>query len=256
MSYIVVLGEFEAVMKIKDVLKTKLNFKFDWGNKVWYRECLEDKFQVWQKAVEEGNAGISACWVDSLSKVQGLKLAVYEMEQESKPAPEVKPHEHDGMVFEMSAWFAKRIKEEKGTAYAFRNFKVLKVVRETQKAFQIDGEFFSGIASTCGVCGRELTNDISRATGIGPVCAVKIGLSRPTMESAKQTVRDMEAMSKAQGVFQGIWVPKSQVKQIIDPKHVVLKNVAQEATFEIETDEDQDEIENQKESMDRKTGRI
>lgn len=247
MSYIVVLGKFEDVIKVKDILKSKFQFKFDWGNKVWFRECLQDKFPFWQKAIEEdGRHNITCCWVESLSKVESLRLAIYEMEQEMKPAvPEVAPsHAYDGMVFEVKRWIANKIKEEQNTAFLFRNFRVLKVKRETAKAFQIDAEFFSGIASTCGICGAELSNDISRATGIGPICAGRMGLDRPSMKNAKEIVAQMEAVSKAQGTFKDVWIPKSQIKYITDPKNVVHndKNLPEdEAQIVIETDEDQGE---------------
>jgi hypothetical protein len=36
------------------------------------------------------------------------------------------------------------------------------------------------------------------------------------METAKEIVAQMESLSKAQGVFKDVWIPKSQIKNIIE----------------------------------------
>lgn len=36
---------------------------------------------------------------------------------------------------------------------------------------------------SCGRCGRTLTDEVSRATGIGPECAAILGIDRPSVES-------------------------------------------------------------------------
>lgn len=213
MSFIIALGN---TFPVKDELKSRLQMKFDFDHKVWYRTCLQDKFWYWQQTVESLGQGISCVWVADLSQIVQAKIVEAEVKAElPKPEIEIKPHEYDGAVFEMKAWYAKAFQEKQNTAYAFRNLKILKVKRETAKAIQVDAEFFSGIACSCGVCGKALTNDISRATGIGPICAGKIGLPRPTMETAKEIVAQLESLSKAQGEFHDIWIPKSQIRQII-----------------------------------------
>lgn len=185
---------------------------------VWYKEILSDKYWYWQQAVEGFGAGISAIFVKSLSDFnQAVEESVKLDRENADPNANVlESHELDGKVFEVKKWYAMKFKDDHNTQYAFRNFRILKVLKETQRAYMVDAEFFSGIASCCGVCGQQLNNDISRATGIGPICAGKIGLPRPTMAAAKEIVAELEKKSKAQGTFKGVWIPKSQIKNITD----------------------------------------
>jgi hypothetical protein len=211
MSFIIVLGNSYA---IKNELKERFRFQFDFNNKVWFKSTLQDKYWFYEQAIEALASDVNCAWVSDINNISEAKKLVREI-QDAKPKAEVAPHELDGAVLEMSSWYAKQFKENQNTQYAFRNLKINKVIRETQKALQVDAEFFSGIASTCGVCGRELNNDISRATGIGPVCAAKIGLGRPTMAKAKEVVAELEKLSAAQGEFKEVWIPRSQIKNTI-----------------------------------------
>lgn len=182
----------------------------------WYRETLSDKVSVWQSAIEQLGPGIETLFVKQFEQIGKSLVEASQMDREFKSSSdEVLPHEHDGAIFEVSKWYSMQFKENHNTQYAFRNLKILKVKAESAKAYLVDAEFFSGIASCCGVCGMQLNNDISRATGIGPVCAGKIGLPRPTMAKAKMIVAELESLSKAQGTFRDVWVPKSQIKNII-----------------------------------------
>ena len=180
---------------------------------VWYREILSDKLWYWTQTVEGFGPGVQAFYVKDLSKVGEAVQTLKEVAPVEK-RPELESHELDGAVFEVKKWYAQQFKENNNTQYAFRNLKILKVKQESAKAYLVDAEFFSGIASSCGCCGLELNNDISRATGIGPICAKKIGLPRPTMATAKEIVKQLESLSTAQGVFKDVWIPKSQIKVI------------------------------------------
>lgn len=212
MSFIVVLGNS---YEIKPELKQKLGFTFSWDHKVWYRACLQDKFEYYRMHVEALSKQVEACWVNTLEDIPKLRQAIKEEIGEEQKRKSLESHEHDGQIFEVSKWYAQRFKENNNTQYTFRNLEILKVHSETPRAYLVDAKFFSGIASSCGVCGRGLDNDTSRATGIGPICASKLGLPRPTMETAKLVVAELEKLSEAQGVFHQVWVPKSQIKSIV-----------------------------------------
>jgi hypothetical protein len=121
------------------------------------------------------------------------------------------PHKLDGKVLEVTKWYGNIVKEEFGLEVIFRNIRIKKVHRETAKAFEVDFELFGGIARCCGICGRQLDNEISKASGIGPVCATKLGFPRPTLESAKEIQKMLEEKFKQSGVIEKKWVPKSQV---------------------------------------------
>jgi len=56
------------------------------------------------------------------------------------------------------------------TDKAFRDQLLSYIERDPQRHL----EAFGKLIGHCGVCGRELTDDVSRAAGIGPVCAGKL----------------------------------------------------------------------------------
>lgn len=207
---IVVMGNS---WEIKDDLKSRFKMSFDWDNKIWYRPHVDaSTLWWWEDTIKSLSKNVDVAWVVSMGAVAEMKK-IKEIEKASPRTVEnAKAHELDGSVMEVKAWYARKFKEEHNTGYAFRNLKVLKILKETERAYQMDVEFFGGIASSCGCCGRDLDNAVSKAVGIGPICAEKIGLPRPTLETAKEILEELEKKSKAQGVFNGVWIPKSQVK--------------------------------------------
>lgn len=207
MSFCIVVGY--GSIEIKDKLKERFGFKFDWDNKVWFKPVSIDKYTFFEKAIESMNDNIDCFWVSSLSLVSDVKKEIVQKEVE------VKPHALDGSVFEVTKWYANTFKDNHGAKFAFRNIKIKKVYIETDRAYQVDAEYFGGVGRCCGICGRGLDNAISKACGIGPICAEKIGMDRPTMETAQETLKKMELISKQQGSFNKVWIPKSQIKEVL-----------------------------------------
>jgi hypothetical protein len=211
-SYIVVYGD---TFDINQKMKLQYGFKFNFEKKYWYRGILADKFWYWEQTVKTMSSKAEIAFAKDLSAFESMRQECLAMEREMKVQEPSAPHALDGAIMEVTKWYATVFKEKQNTQFAFRNLHVLKVHRETHAALLVDAEFFSGIASSCGCCGRQLDNDISRATGIGPVCAEKLGIKRPTMETAKEVVKHLESLSKAQGTFKQVWIPKSQIKNTI-----------------------------------------
>jgi hypothetical protein len=213
-SFVVVYGD---TFNFNQKMKLQYGFKFDFDRKFWYRGILADKFWYWDQTLKgmAGEAKVEVAFLKNLADFSKMKQEVQAIEKEMKALEPVPAHHLDGAIMEVTKWYAGVFKEKNNTQFAYRNLRVIKVFRETQNAYLVDAEFFSGIASACGVCGRQLDNDISRATGIGPICAEKLGMKRPTMETAKEVVKHLESMSKAQGVFTQQWIPKSQIKNTI-----------------------------------------
>jgi hypothetical protein len=211
MGVAVILGNS---IKYKNEIKNDFNFKFNWDHKVWFKECVsEETFPMLETIIEAKFKGCRIYWMATLDLINVAKEV---QREEFTPKAEAVESEYTNKILEVSKWYAGVFKENNKTEYAFRNLKISNVYRETEKALQVDATFYGGIACRCGVCGRELNNDISRATGIGPVCATKIGLPRPTMDSAKEIVKRLEEMSGAQGEFKKVWIPKSQIKEILE----------------------------------------
>lgn len=117
-----------------------------------------------------------------------------------------------GNILEIKAWIARRLQADQNLQYFFRNLEVTTVHNETPKAYQVSVKFVSRIVTSCHICGRELDTDVSRATGIGPVCADKLGIARPTLETAHKTLEAIDVLCKNLGTIGPIWLPKSQIK--------------------------------------------
>ena len=217
MGIAVVLGNS---IKHKEVLKREFNFIFNWDHKVWFKLVNDETYSPLEQIIESKCDGCRVYWIASLDHVRQVqnedKNIYLEERKASGKNEETIESEYTGKVLEVSKWYANAFKENNNAAYAFRNLKVLNVYRETMKAIQVDAEFFGGISCRCGVCGRQLDNAISQATGIGPVCAEKLGLGRPSLESAQEFVKKLQDMSKAQGVFNKVWIPKSQIREVVN----------------------------------------
>lgn len=118
-----------------------------------------------------------------------------------------------GQKFEIKTWLAKRLQKETDKEFFFRNLEVIEVQKETEKAYLMSVRFVSSIACSCHVCGRALDNEVSRATGIGPVCADRLNIPRPTLANAQETLAQIDTLCKQIGTVGPFWVPKSQIKK-------------------------------------------
>lgn len=119
-----------------------------------------------------------------------------------------------GALIEVKAWIARRLQADLNMEYFFRNLQVEAVERETTRAYQVKVSFVSKIVTSCHICGRDLDTDVSKACGIGPVCADRLGLPRPSLSTAAETLAAIDMLCKNLGTIGPIWVPKSQIKTI------------------------------------------
>lgn len=118
-----------------------------------------------------------------------------------------------GTSIEIKGWIAHRLRDDLGMPFFFRNITIVDVIKETEKAVRITAKFSSDIRNCCHFCGRDLDNDVSRATGIGPACASKHGLGRPTVEKAQETLKALTEMCAQVGTVGPFWLPKSQIME-------------------------------------------
>ena len=135
---------------------------------------------------------------------------------EQKPAAEAlwaNPTFPAGSLLKISRGIAKAIAEEKGYAYPFMNVEVVKTHKETFKAVLVTIKFSAQIGRCCGICGRGLDTEVSRATGIGPICADKIGLTRYSVAEAKTVLVELSEKLNLLGEVQ-VWLPKSKVTKM------------------------------------------
>jgi hypothetical protein len=109
-------------------------------------------------------------------------------------------------------WLAQSLAKTQKLPFFFRNLVIEEVVSESNRAIQVKVSFSSKIASVCHCCGRGLDNQISKATGIGPVCAKKyFKIERPTIDKAQEIIAKIEEEAKIAGIIGPIWIPKSQI---------------------------------------------
>lgn len=200
---------------LKYGFKTK-NIKGEW---VMVKPVLSDKFEFWKREIDKAadekglNIYIFKSDIYSEKKAVDQYLEIKEIiKEESQETMEPIDNPIKGQVVEISSWMARIIGEKTSDKITFRNIKIVEVYRETQKAYLVDLEFFSGVLRSCGFCGLPLTNDISRMTGIGPVCAENNGILRPSLENAKIVMSELDRKFKRIGVIGKVWLPKSQIK--------------------------------------------
>lgn len=114
---------------------------------------------------------------------------------------------HTGDILVVSQFAARLIAEQTGARVHYV-LEVVKVLRETAKAYQVIVKLSAARTSHCGICGITLTNPESVARGIGPICADNWGIgdaSEPLAELAKKLDQVIQATA---------CIPKKCVKQV------------------------------------------
>lgn len=161
--------------------------------------------------------------LDSLVKFDGLTARQLmsiekDMARVDLPKPQFTepPTIKVGQILELRRGWADRLKNNHGMKYFFRNLEVTKVERETDKAVLVKVVFSTKIITSCNYCGRSLDCSISKACGIGPICLKHMGIARPNLETAHETLKMIEEVVKSIGELGPVWIPKSQIKPAVE----------------------------------------
>ena len=86
------------------------------------------------------------------------------------------------------------------------------VIKETRGMYYMSLQGKAEPTSRCLVCGKTLTNPISKLYGIGPECSEKVGLIRiESEEEAKEKLKDI--MEQIDNISWTGWVIKSAIKE-------------------------------------------
>lgn len=86
------------------------------------------------------------------------------------------------------------------------------VIKETRGMYFMNLQGKAELTSKCLVCGKALTNPISKLYGIGPECSEKVGLIRiESEEEAKEKLKHI--MEQIDDISWTGWVIKSAIKE-------------------------------------------
>jgi len=116
----------------------------------------------------------------------------------------------------VSKFIAKRIAKENNLEFNPFLVTISKVLKETQKAYQVVGRMNTSDVSSCRCCGKDLTDWRSQATGVGPVCSKALNI--PYVKN-KEDVEVFKKMLKLKIEEIGdltFWIPKSQIQEGLD----------------------------------------
>lgn len=82
------------------------------------------------------------------------------------------------------------------------------IKRRSAKAVLFAGNAVVERAAACTICGRELTNRVSKVISIGPVCGEKYGVPREAFE--KMPIDQLKALLAEKTQVEA-WLPLSQI---------------------------------------------
>lgn len=224
----------------KEDLKS-LQFRYLPDNKIWVKWTDSDRDSIIKETVDQwdsvslfvtahdpfvgtcvdplnGDMNVTKCnydWRNDLTS--GARTRLQSLYQKPKKKSITK-HAWNGKRAELNKYAARSVQSkvnetlDEPIEYLYRNIRITEVIKETAKAVMINFEFFGGIARSCHVCGAALDTEVSRSCGIGPVCARRMGLPRPTKDNATIVLAQIEERVGQIGEIGPVWVPKSCIE--------------------------------------------
>ncbi len=108
---------------------------------------------------------------------------------------------------------AKRVAEENDLEFKPFLLTITKVLRETDKAYQVVGKMNTSDVSSCRCCGKDLTDWRSQATGVGPVCSKALGIPYVKKEEDVVVYKKLLKLKIDKIGDLTFWLAKSQIKE-------------------------------------------
>ena len=105
----------------------------------------------------------------------------------------------------------RQIKEEKELDFLPIQIDVSHVIGVSRKAVHLRGKLSTVVGSVCRCCGRKLTDELSKLTGMGKTCAknTKVPYVKNTND-LERFMNDLHPRVNEIGEFD-FWIPKSQI---------------------------------------------
>ena len=113
----------------------------------------------------------------------------------------------------ISKFIAKRVAEENDLEFKPFLLTITKVLRETDKAYQVVGKMNTSDVSSCRCCGKDLTDWRSQATGVGPVCSKALGIPYVKKEEDVVVYKKLLKLKIDKIGDLTFWLAKSQIKE-------------------------------------------
>ncbi len=130
--------------------------------------------------------------------------------EQSKPVSEEK---EVNVNLKISKFIAKRISEDNNLVFKPFLVTITKVLRTTNKAYQVVGRMNTSDVTSCRCCGKDLTDWRSQATGVGPVCSKSLGIPYVKKEEDVAVYKKLLQLKMKNIGDLTFWVPKSQIKE-------------------------------------------
>ena len=128
-----------------------------------------------------------------------------------------------GNTIKLGRSIAEKIKEAKGLEFFPILVDVTEVMVMSDKAFKLKAKLTKENGGICRCCGRTLTDEMSRLTGIGPVCSAHIGVKHPETKLDLPMYRErINNKIDEIGEFE-FWIPKRGIVQWNGTAGVMLK---------------------------------
>ena len=128
------------------------------------------------------------------------------------PAPTQQSKEVN-VDIKITNFIAKRVAEDNNLEFKPFLMTISKVLKETTKAYQVVGKLTVSDVSSCRVCGRDLTDWRSQATGVGPVCSKSLGIPYVKSELDVAVYKKLLKMKIEKIGDLTFWLAKSQIKE-------------------------------------------
>jgi len=113
----------------------------------------------------------------------------------------------------ISKFIAKRVAEENDLEFKPFLLTITKVLRETDKAYQVVGKMNTSDVSSCRCCGKDLTDWRSQATGVGSVCSKALGIPYVKKEEDVVVYKKLLKLKIDKIGDLTFWLAKSQIKE-------------------------------------------
>lgn len=111
----------------------------------------------------------------------------------------------------VSKFIAKRIAVDNGLEFRPFLVTITKVLRTTNKAYEVVGRMNTSDVTSCRCCGLDLTDWKSQATGVGPICAKNLGIPYVKKEEDVVVFKKLLKLKIDEIGDLTFWVPKSQI---------------------------------------------